>query len=93
MNLNSQGLDVICTVRSSGEIGKIELNLIPTFIESHGHGADEGLDSGGALVVGGSEAAAHVLVVQHLHLKGEVLLQLSQVSGSETPVDGGNLRS
>ena len=33
------------------------------------------------LVVGGAEAAAHVLVVEHLHLEGEVLLELGGVRG------------
>lgn len=76
VDLHTQRLDVIRTVRSASEIRQVKLNLIPTFIEPHGHGADEGLDSGGALVVGGSEPSAHTLVVQHLDLEREVLLQL-----------------
>ena len=58
VDLNSEGLYVIGTVRSPGEIRQVELNLIPSFIESHGHGADEWLDSGGGLVVGGSESTS-----------------------------------
>ena len=72
-----EGLDIVGTVGSSGEIRQVELNLIPALIESHGHGANEGLDSSGRLVVGGSESTAHVLVIQHLHLEGEVFLQLN----------------
>ena len=51
VDLNSQGLYVVSTVSSSGEIGQVELNLIPSLIKSHRHGADEGLDTGGTLIV------------------------------------------
>ena len=71
-----EGLDVVGSVGTAGEIGEVELDLVPALVEAHGHGADEGLHAGGALVVGGAEAAAHVLVVEHLDLEGEVLLQL-----------------
>ena len=54
--------------------------MIPALVQTHGHCADEGLDTGGALVVGGSESATHVLVVKHLHFEGEVLLELQRVS-------------
>ena len=42
-----EGLNVVGTVGSSGEIRQVELNLIPSLIESHWHGADEWLDTGG----------------------------------------------
>ena len=42
-----EGLDVVGTVCSSGEIRQVELNLVPALIESHRHGADEWLDTGG----------------------------------------------
>lgn len=69
-------LDVVGTVGSSGEIGQVELDLVPALIKPHGHGADEGLNTRGGLVVGGAESSAHILVVQDLHLKREVFLQL-----------------
>ena len=69
-------LDVVGTVGSSREIRQVKLNLIPAFIESHGHGADEGLDTSSALVVRGSESPAHVLVIKNLDFEGEVFLQL-----------------
>ena len=71
-----ESLDVVSTVGSSGEIRQVELDLVPALIKSHGHGADEGLDSRGRLVVRRSESTAHVLVIKHLHLESEVLLQL-----------------
>ena len=69
-------LDVVGTVSTAREIRQVKLNLIPTLIEPHGHGADEGLDTGGRLVVRGTEAPADVLVIQNLDLEREVFLQL-----------------
>lgn len=76
MDLNSQCFDVVCTIGASSEIGQVKLNLIPTIIESHRHSTDEWLDTSRALVVAGAESAAHVLVVEYLHLECEVLLQI-----------------
>ena len=45
MYLNSQCLDVVSTVCTAGKIGQVELDLVPAFIETHGHRADEGLYS------------------------------------------------
>lgn len=75
-----EGFDVVGSVGSSCEIRQVELNLIPALVQTHGHRANEGLYSGGALVVRSSEPTAHVLVVQHLHFEGEVLLQLYQLN-------------
>ena len=47
-----------------------------TLIEPHGHGADEGLDSGGGLVIGGSEPPPDILIVEHLDFEGEVFFEL-----------------
>jgi len=69
-----EGLNVVGAVGSSGEVGQVELNLVPALIESHWHRADEGFDARRRLVVGGAESSAHVLVIQNLHLEREVLL-------------------
>ncbi len=71
-----KGLNVVGTVGTAGEIGQIELNLIPSFIKSHGHSANERLDTGSTLIVGGSESSSHVLVIEYLHFEGEVFFQL-----------------
>jgi hypothetical protein len=47
-------------------------------VQTHGHGADEGFDASGRLVVGGAESPAHILVIQDLYFEGEVLLQLGK---------------
>ena len=51
MNLYSESLDVTGTISSSSEIRQVELNLIPSFIESHGHSTDERFHSGGTLKI------------------------------------------
>ena len=63
VNLDSEGFDVVGTVGTSGEIGQVKLNLVPALVESHGHSANERLDTGSRLVVGGSEPTANVLVI------------------------------
>ena len=86
-----KGLNVVGTVSTTGEIGQVELNLIPAFVKSHGHGANERLYAGGALVVGGTEATADVLVVKDLHFEGEVLLQVLDDHDQEGELDGKGL--
>ena len=76
MDLDAESLNVVRTVRTTGEVGQVKLDLVPALIKTHGHRADEGLDTRCRLVIGGTEASAHVLVIEHLHLEGEVLLQL-----------------
>ena len=67
-------LDVVSTVGSSCEIGQVKLNLVPSFIESHRHSADEWLYTRCTLIVRSSESPAHALVVKDLHLEGEIFL-------------------
>ena len=76
MNLYPERFDVVRTVSTTREVRQVELDLVPAFVEAHGHGADEGFDSGGGLVVGGSEPSADVFVVEYLHFEGEILLQV-----------------
>ena len=76
VDLDSEGLNIVGTVGSSCEIGQVELDLIPAFIKSHRHCADEGLDTSSRLIVRGSESSPDVLVIKDLHLKGEVLLEV-----------------
>lgn len=76
VNLNSQSFDVVCSVRSAGEVRQVELNLVPSFVESHRHRANERFYARCALVVGSSESASHVFVVQNLHFESEVFFEL-----------------
>lgn len=74
--LNPQRFNVVGTVGASREIGQIELNLIPTVVEPHGHCAYEWLHSRRTLVVARTETTSHVLVVEYLHFECEVLLEV-----------------
>ena len=87
VDLHSEGLNVVGTVSSPGEIRQVKLNLVPALIKSHGHGANEGLDSGGGLIVGSSESTSNGLVIQDLHLEGEVLLQVLDDHDQERKLD------
>ena len=91
VDLHSEGLYVVGTVGPSGEIRQVELNLIPALIKSHWHGTDEWLDSSGTLVVGGSESTSNTLVIEDLHLEGEVLLQVLDNHDQEWKLDGQGL--
>ena len=86
-----EGLNIVGTVSSSGEIRQVELDLIPALIESHGHCADERLDTSGRLIVGSSESTTHVLVIEYLDLEGEVLLQVLDDHDQEGKLDGEGL--
>ena len=70
--------NVVGSVSSSREIRQVELNLIPAFIETHGHSTNERFYSCCTLVVTGSEASSHILIIEYLHFKGKVFLQLGQ---------------
>ena len=90
-HLNAKCLNVVGTVGASREIGQIELNLIPAVVESHGHGADKGLDARGALVVACAKSAPNVLVVEHLHLECEVFLKVLDDHDEEGQLDAKRL--
>ena len=76
VDLDPEGLHVVGPVSSPREVRQVELDLIPALVQPHRHGADEGLHSGGGLVVAGSESPPDVLVIQDLDLKCEVLLHV-----------------
>ena len=91
MNLNSQGLDVVGSVRSACEIRQVKLNLVPSFIQPHRHRANEGLYASGGLVVGSSEPSAHVLIVKNLDLESEVFPQVLDDHYQERKLDAKRL--
>ena len=91
MHLHTKGLNVVGAVGATGEVGEVELDLVPALVKTHGHGADEGLDAGRRLVVGGAEAAADALVVEDLDLEGEVLLEVLDDHDEEGQLDAKGL--
>jgi len=76
MNLDAKSLNVVRAVGTTGEVGKVKLNLVPALVEPHRHGADERLHTSGRLIVGCSEASTNVLVIKNLNFEGEIFLQL-----------------
>ena len=56
VNLHSECFDIVSTVGTTGEVGQVELNLIPALVETHRHRANEGLHTSGGLVVGSAES-------------------------------------
>ena len=76
MDGQSNCLHVVGPVGSTGEVGEVELDLVPTVVQLHWHGTDKGLYLSGRLVVAGSEPPLDTLVVQDLDLKTEVLLHV-----------------
>ena len=76
MDLHSERLDVVGTGRSACEVRQVELDLVPPIVQSHGHGANERLDTSGTLIVRGSESSSHVLVIEYLDFESEIFFQL-----------------
>mmetsp|Transcript_86266 Transcript_86266/g.230391 ORF Transcript_86266/g.230391 Transcript_86266/m.230391 type:complete len:215 (-) Transcript_86266:59-703(-) len=76
MNLDAKSLNVVRAVGTTGEVGKVKLNLVPALVEPHRHGADERLHTSGGLIVGCSEASTNVLVIKNLNFEGEIFLQI-----------------
>jgi len=91
MHLDSQCLNVVGTVRTSGKVRQVELNLVPAFVQSHGHSADKRLHTRGGLIIAGTETPSDVLIVQHLNLKAEILLQVLNDHDEERKLDAEGL--
>ena len=91
VDLNSKSLYVVGTIGSSGEIRQVELNLIPSFIESHWHSANKRFYSCSWLIVGGSESTSNWFVIKYLYLEGEVLFEILNDHDQERKLDGKRL--
>ena len=76
VNLHAERLDVVGAVCTTREVAEVELDLVPSLIQAHWHRANERFDACRRLVVRGAESASDVFVVEHLHLEGEVLLEV-----------------
>lgn len=74
---HSKGLNVIWSIGSPCEIGKVELNLVPAFIQPHGHCAYKRFHSCCWLIIWSSESTPHILVVQDLYFEGEIFFKLN----------------
>ncbi len=91
MDLHAKGLDIVGAVGAAGEVREVELDLVPALVESHGHSADERLDTGGGLIVRSAESSAHVLVVEDHDLESEVLAEVLDNHDEERQLDAQHL--
>ena len=91
MNLHAEGFDVVGAIGAAREVREVELDLVPALVEAHGHGTNEGLDASCGLVVGSTEAPCHALVVKHLDLKAEVLVEILNDHDEEGQLDAERL--
>jgi len=87
MDLNPESLDVVGAIGAAGKVRQVELDLVPAVIQSHWHGADEGLDSCRALVIASTETPPNILVIQHLNFKCEIFLQVLDDHNKERQFD------
>lgn len=76
MDLYIESFDVVCAVGSAGEVGEVELDLIPAFVKAHGHCTNEGFHSSSTLIIAGSEPASDVLVIEDHDFEGEVFFHV-----------------
>lgn len=76
VQLHPQCFNIISAISPSCKVAQIELNLIPSFVKSHRHGANERFYPGSALVVRSAEPPPNVFIVQYLHLEREVFFQV-----------------
>lgn len=76
VDLNSKRFYIGRPVGSFGEIGEVELNLVPSLVQPHWHRADKWLYSGVGLIITGSKPPFHTFVVQNLNFKCEILLHV-----------------
>lgn len=65
--LNSDGFDVVGAIGSAGKVRQVELDLVPSVVQSHWHRTDERTDPCCALVVTRTKPTLYVLIVQYLH--------------------------
>jgi len=93
VELHAEGLNVVGTIGAASEIRQIELDLVPSFIEAHGHGTDEGLHASRGLVIGRAETTTDVLVIEDLNLKSEILFEILDDHDQEGELDSEGLLS
>jgi len=76
MNLNPGSLHIASSIGPASKVAKVDLNLIPSIIQTQRHGAVEGPDASTALKVAGAEPPPKVFIIQDLHLEGKVALEI-----------------
>lgn len=76
VNLNTDSLHIVCSVRPASKVRQIELNLVPPFVQTHWHGTNEWLDSRRGLIIRRTKSSLHSFVIQNLYLECEILIEI-----------------
>ena len=76
VDLYNKCLNVVRSVRTTREIGQVELNLVPIRVQTHGHGTNEGLHTRRRLVVGRTETTADPSIIEDLYFECKVLTKV-----------------
>jgi len=66
MDLHSQSFYIVGAVGSSCKVRKVKLNLIPTLVQTHRHGAYERFNPSGRLIIASAEPAPDIFIIQNL---------------------------
>ena len=90
-DLYTKGLNVVGAIGSACEVRQVKLDLVPAIIQTHWHSTYEWFHTGCGLIVRGSKPSADILIIQHLHLEGEVLLQVLDNHDQEGQFDAQRL--
>lgn len=76
VNLNTDSLHIVCSVRPASKVRQIKLNLVPPFVQTHWHGTNEWLDSRRGLIIRRTKSSLHSFVIQNLYLECEILIEI-----------------
>jgi hypothetical protein len=87
VNLNPNSLHVVRSVGPASEIGQIELNLVPAFVQTHRHGANKRLHSRCGLIIRGSKPPLYTFIIENLYLKREILVKILNDHHKERKLD------
>lgn len=76
MYSNTKSFDIVCAVSSFYIVGEIKHDLVPAWIQPHRHRGNVRFDACCDLIIGSTEPAYSVLVIQNLHFKRKISCQV-----------------
>jgi len=87
MDLDSERLDIVSSICSAGEVGQVELDLVPALVESHRHRADERFHTSCGLVVRGAESSSDIFIIKYHHFECKIFSQIFDDHYKERQLD------
>jgi len=76
MDLDSECLDVVGSICSAGEVGQVELDLVPALVESHRHRTDERFHTSCGLIVRCAESSSDIFIIKYHHFECKIFSQI-----------------